>query len=85
MKFLNNPGNIPLPRNCASVLKVQLVSPRVISASNRTKTNHHWLNHLPNFTRPKLRYFARDKTNGKFPNLCINTRKPWTHLSSSFS
>ena len=44
----NNPGDILLPWNCASVRKSHIPhsSFKVASTPNRTKTNHHWLNHL---------------------------------------
>ena len=44
----NNPGDILLPWNCASVRKSHIPhsSFKVASTPNWTKTNHHWLNHL---------------------------------------
>ena len=35
-------------------------------------------------TRTKLRQLAGEKTEGKLPNPCGNTRKSWAHLPSSF-
>ena len=44
----NNTGDILLPWNCASVRisHIPHSSFKVASTPNRTKTNHHWLNHL---------------------------------------
>ena len=46
IKSWNNPGDISLPWNCASALKSNTHHPAFASTHNRTKTNHHWLNHL---------------------------------------
>ena len=45
IKSWNNPGDTSLPGNCASV---QIPHPSLWVAwnPNKTKTNHHWLNHL---------------------------------------
>ena len=46
MKSWNNTRDVSFPRNCESVLRSDTHHPEVASNSNRTKNNHHWLNHL---------------------------------------
>ena len=61
-------------------------SPRVASTHNRTKTNHHQLNHLQTLHKHtlKLNHLAHDRSEGKLSNPWDNKRKSWTHLPSSF-
>ena len=73
IKSWNNPGNIPL--KLCKCSQIPHSSPRVASTSNRTKTNHYWLSIYKHFTRTKLRKPAREKTEGKLPNLWDNTEK----------
>ena len=46
MKSWKNPRDISFLRNCTTVLRSHTHHPEVASTSNRTKYNHHWLNHL---------------------------------------
>ena len=59
-------------------------SPRVTATSSRTKTNHHWLNHLQTlhtYWITSLR--SRKDCEGRALNSWGNTRKSWSHLSPS--
>ena len=67
-----------------SQIPLSLPLRRVPSASNRTKTKHHWLIYKLS-TSIKFRHLARDKTKGKLPDPWGNTRKSWTHLPSLHS
>ena len=62
-------------------------SPRVASTPNRTKTNHHLLNHVPTLhTYTHTLSYATSLTVGLREALYpwCSKRKPWTHLPSSF-
>ena len=50
-------------------------SPRVTSTSNRTKTNHHWLNHLQTLHALNCATSLTKRLRGELSNPWGNTRK----------
>ena len=57
-------------------------SPRVASTSNRTKDNHHWINHLQHSTWNKYVTLLAKRLRETHKPLS-NTRNSWTHLRSA--
>ena len=55
-KVLNNPEDIALPWNCTGVLKSHDNHLELHKPPNRTKTNHHPLNHLQTLHTHTLNY-----------------------------
>ena len=94
IKSRNNPGDIWLPWNCASVLKsnthhLALHKPPIEQKPTITgliinKHSTHPHTHTHTHAHNKLHYLVRGRSGGKLSNPWGNKRKSWTHLSSSF-